>query len=175
MNAESSSSSIEKNIEKIISIRGYNVIDRAYEGPFGSCILCDDCIVVFTRNNKININSIKTCIQFTSTIEVNNVILVYNGGITAMVTKLIDMCHDQNFELFTEQEIAVDITQHHLVPLHEKVLQTDDDFTPKQKLDVRNFPKILSTDPISKYYNFKPGDIVRVTRKSGIVVYRLCI
>ena len=92
-----------------------------------------------------------------------------------MVTKLIDMCHGQNFELFTEQEIAVDITQHHLVPLHEKVLQTDDDFTPKQLLEARNFPKILSTDPISKYYNFKPGDIIRVTRKSGIVVYRLCV
>jgi DNA-directed RNA polymerase subunit H (RpoH/RPB5) len=163
------------NIIKIINIRGYKILNEEFDGPFGHCILCDNCIVIFTRNNKININSIKTCIQFVDTIDVKNVILVYNGGITSTVSKIIDLCYRQKFELFTEQEVTIDITQHYLVPLHEKVQDIHSEFTPQQIKDLKNIPKILCTDPISKYYNFKHGDIIRITRKNGIVVYRQTI
>jgi DNA-directed RNA polymerase I, II, and III subunit RPABC1 len=167
------------NVENIIRLRGYTILDTEYPGPFAgeTSILCDKCIIIFSKNNKININSIKTCIQFVDGLDkqVQNVILVYNGTITSTVSKIIEMCHHQHYELFTERELFVDITSHHLVPKHEKVTDLKAEFTPMQMMEFKNFPKILRTDPISKYYNFQPGDIIRITRRNGVVLYRQTI
>ena len=36
----------------------------------------------------------------------------------------------------------------------------------RYKCTINNFPIILKTDPISRYFNFKPGSLVEITRKS---------
>jgi len=166
----------------VLKLRGYTIINDSLDDPFGGkSILCDKALVIFSKNNKININFIKKCIQFVDMIPqkheqvVKNVILVYNGTITSTVYKILEICNRQKYELFTEHELSIDLPNHELVPKHEKVMDIYAEFTTLQIADFKNYPKILNTDPVSKYYNFKSGDIIRITRKSGIVVYRQCI
>ena len=35
------------------------------------------------------------------------------------------------------------------------------------------FPVLLSTDPVSRYFNFKKGDIIKIIRKYDIITYRI--
>jgi len=76
--------------------------------------------------------------------------------------------------------VEVDITKHRLVPKHEvlspeeakKVLET-------YGVEPHQLPLLLSKDPVAKIIGAKPGDIVKITRKSPtageIVVYRYVV
>lgn len=63
--------------------------------------------------------------------------------------------------------ITVDISLHELVPKHEVLTKLD-----KQELLRRlgvtesELPRILLTDPAARNLEAKPGDVIRITRKS---------
>lgn len=73
-----------------------------------------------------------------------------------------------------------DPTSHVLVPLHEK-LSIEEAVKVLKELGVRpeQLPWIRSSDPIVKAIGARPGDIIKVTRKSPTagetVVYRYVI
>lgn len=85
----------------------------------------------------------------------------------------------QCFEL---AEVMSNITKHVLVPKHEII---DDEAvinTLVEKYNIKtktNFPLILKTDPIARYYGIKPGSLVKVTRVSPsageYTIYRCCV
>ena len=83
-------------------------------------------------------------------------------------------------EIFMEQEMMINLVDHVMVPKHElltpeEVLTFYETYNCKKK----NMPKILSTDPVARYYAMKVGDICRVIRpseKSGFAhSYRLVV
>ena len=69
------------------------------------------------------------------------------------------------------RDMCVNITQHALVPKHEKM-------TPEQVVDLENtyrisasreeWPIIYTSDKIVQYYNFKENDLIRITRVVGV-------
>jgi DNA-directed RNA polymerase subunit H (RpoH/RPB5) len=63
--------------------------------------------------------------------------------------------------------LQYNVIDHILVPKHTKV----EDST----LDIykRNLPSLLTTDPICRYYNFQPGDIIKISRSIGGIDYRV--
>ncbi len=74
----------------------------------------------------------------------------------------------------------VNIMEHELVPKHE-VLSPEEALKVLKELGVRpdQLPYLRASDPIAIAIGAKPGDIVRITRKSPtagkIVVYRFVI
>lgn len=70
-------------------------------------------------------------------------------------------------EIFLEKELLMDIVQHISVPKHELLSDTDaKNVLIEYKAKKKNIPKILITDPISRYYNAKNGQIFKITRPS---------
>ena len=60
-----------------------------------------------------------------------------------------------------------DITKHDIVPKHELLNEKDrEEVLKKFGITLRQLPRILDTDPMIKILEGKPGDVVRVTRKS---------
>jgi DNA-directed RNA polymerase subunit H (RpoH/RPB5) len=43
----------------------------------------------------------------------------------------------------------------------------------KKKFGVDKLPVILTSDPVVRYFNFRPGEIIAITRKGGFVSYRI--
>lgn len=74
--------------------------------------------------------------------------------------------------------MKIDIQDHMLVPTHEIMTEDEiaDEFSDVE-YDFKNLPKIRSNDPVVKAIDAKPGDILRITRKSqtaGVfVTYRI--
>jgi len=65
------------------------------------------------------------------------------------------------------KEKVVDILAHEMVSRHE-VLTEEEKKALLEKMGVseKNLPKILDTDPAVKKISAKPGDVIRITRKS---------
>ena len=75
----------------------------------------------------------------------------------------------------------INITKHFIVPKHEKI-SIEDVHTLKKTLrikDIYKLPALMIYDPVARYFNFKQGDVIKITRNSkstGIhVSYRACI
>ena len=83
----------------------------------------------------------------------------------------------QYFHLDT---LTFNVTKHSMVPKHEILSKEETDELIKSLYitDIKKLPKINASDPISKYYGIKVGEVFRITRPSetsGIsYYYRLC-
>ena len=83
-------------------------------------------------------------------------------------------------EVFKTSEMMICIIEHILVPKHiiftqEQGKQVLDEYCAKK----RDMPFIMSTDPVAKYYNMKPGEICKIIRPSKLTCdapfYRIVI
>jgi len=89
-----------------------------------------------------------------------------------------------DFQIFTFKELQMNVTKHELVPKHE-LLSFDQEDEIQQILQHYNiksrnfFPLILRNDPVARYFNAKPGNLMRITRPSPTsgtyIFYRCCI
>ena len=162
---------IKKSCYRMLSDRGYTLKD---ESKIYSIFKKKDdkpVIIIFSTDDKLNINNIKEYIQLKK--DINHVVIVYTNSITSAAKKSINYYVNKQIELFNQKEILpFPLTDHVLVPKHEKVDKKEIERFVK---DPSNLPKILTTDAIARYYYFKQNDIIKITRRTGIVAYRLVI
>jgi DNA-directed RNA polymerase subunit H (RpoH/RPB5) len=111
-------------------------------------------------NNHIDDKKIFTIIQGSNKIEKQ--LLEYN-----------------NTEVFNDVDLLVNIIDNNLVPKH--ILLSDkqaEEILTEYKVKKENLTRILSSDRIAKYYNIKPGQIVKIIRPSITageeIAYRVC-
>ena len=61
----------------------------------------------------------------------------------------------------------IDVSKHILVPKHVKLSEKEkNDLLVKYDISIKQLPKILKTDPAIQGLNAKPGDIIKILRKS---------
>jgi len=78
------------------------------------------------------------------------------------------------------QKQELDIMRHNLVPFHEIVSEKEQkQIMEKYNITPDQLPKILNTDPVSIFIGAKPGQIIKIIRKSHTakeaVAYRLVV
>jgi DNA-directed RNA polymerase subunit H (RpoH/RPB5) len=86
----------------------------------------------------------------------------------------------QNTEIFTEPELMIDLVSHGVVPKHEMLNEEETQiFLKDYFLKKREIPKVFISDPVSKYFNAKIGQVFRIIRPSEIsgqsIYYRMVI
>ena len=65
------------------------------------------------------------------------------------------------------KKIVFDLMNHDLVPLHQIITENEkNDLLKKYKIEPNQLPKILDTDPICISIGAKPGQILKIIRKS---------
>ncbi len=78
------------------------------------------------------------------------------------------------------EKVRVNILEHELVPRHE-VLSAEEVVELLRRLGIRpeQLPWIRASDPVARELGVKPGDIVRIIRKSPVagesIAYRFVI
>lgn len=140
----------------------------------------DQLVVFFCSDVKFNLDKLKFYISKMNEIELNHCIIVYTDQITSTAKKAIDNLEiikpegsivPAEIELFSLKELQYNLTKHILVPKHTKL--SDEDSLQIRKKFGHNLASILKTDPVVRFYNFKKGDIIKITRKEGYIMYRI--
>lgn len=121
--------------------------------------------VLFTGNRNVNIKLVKEYFVLIQNEKITHCIIVYNGTITPTARSSL-MAFDVHLELFSTDELQFNITKHQLVPKHERVQR-------EKNIDYTKFPILKSTDPISRFYGYQIGDLIRITRKDGTIAFRV--
>ena len=180
---------IIKNFIKMLYNRGYFEDGNLDE-------LIKNCINNFTNenyetfikyNNKVfhlkiipeKLNTIRKSENIESFLNRNDdkKILVIVSGSTKIEKQLLEY---NNTEVFNDVDLMVNIVDNNLVPRHILLSDTEaKNILTEYKLNKENLPRILSSDRIAKYYNIKPGDIVKIIRPSITageeIIYRVCV
>jgi DNA-directed RNA polymerase I, II, and III subunit RPABC1 len=162
-----------KIICEMISQRGYKISSEN-----DTTIICVDQylekLVVFKIPViKFNVDKFKEYTNILHSMEISNCIIVYIDSVTSLPKKLVENSLDLNIELFTQEELQYNITKHCLVPLHTRLNDKEKQYFIETY--GTKFPVILSSDPISRFYAFKVGDIIKITKNyRGICIsYRI--
>lgn len=127
-------------------------------------------LVFINEDDKLNIQGIKDKISSMNKEGANSCIIIYKSNVTSSAKKSLETL-EYDFELFALHELQLNITRHRLVPRHCHVLPSE-----KEELEKKykgKLPILLHTDPISRYYAYKRGDYIRITRKDGSIIYRI--
>lgn len=113
-------------------------------------------------------------------IAIKDVQLIVSHGLTsAGYTTLLVLQQKYDILLRFRNSVVVNFTQHIDVRKHEKLqLAERKKFLQKYKYNDNNesvatLPKLKSNYPIATYYNFKPGDIVKIYDDKSAYSYRI--
>lgn len=161
-----------KTCIEIFEQRGYSILETDDERilaikPDGYQI----CAFLTNTTKKLNINVIQECIYSMKQMEINHAFIIYKEFATPVAKKVIEDSDKMVIELFSEDELQYNCTKHYLVPKHELLYKKD---TEEAKEFRKNkFPLMLKTDPIARFYGYKAGDIIKITRKNGTIMYRI--
>lgn len=150
--------------------RGYIIQD--YDDDKITAIKQDGKIIcAFMANaHKFNTMLVREYISLITKHSVDHCVIVYND-LTSAAKKIIDILPDIVIELFNYRDLQYNITKHILVPKHER-LDLDEAEKFKKTYGIK-IPVIFKSDPVSKFYAYQRGDIIKITRSDGYVTYRI--
>lgn len=78
-----------------------------------------------------------------------------------------------NLTLLTHEFLLIPVGRHVLVPPHQALTENDAEiFLSHRKLLREQLPQLKLSDPVSMYYGYRPGTIVKIQRP-GWTVYRV--
>jgi DNA-directed RNA polymerase I, II, and III subunit RPABC1 len=158
---------------EIFEQRGYDIIEKD-EDQILSMKKNGKQICAFMANTpKFNVERIQEYLTIMKQIDVWHAIIVYKDNATPVAKKVIEDANDLIIELFHEDELQYNITKHYLVPKHELAYSKGTKGAKEFKEKYGDtFPIILRTDPVSRFYGYNKGDIIKITRKGNYVTYR---
>lgn len=120
----------------------------------------------FTNEDKLAKKSLEGVVSDYGAQGVNTVILVTPNKLNPACKALLRSIK-LNFEHFLVEELQFNITKHVLVPKHKIIPKEEErDILAGLKCEKMNLPTILTTDPVSRFYGAKVGDVFEITRNS---------
>lgn len=128
-------------------------------------------VVYFCPPNHLSSMVVKQIAEDAIREEYQRVVFVSPTKPNPIVRKTIDTYNRSEqalrFELFEEDELSVNITHHELVPKHTPLSDEElKEVLHAHALELAQLPRILSTDPVARYYGLERGQVVRIERKS---------
>lgn len=177
---------VYKTVNKLLNNRGYHTSDLYQAGismeDFNkytrdelqilvSKLDNDDekVFVFFPEDEKVGVKTIREYKVLMVNENVNKAIIVVKGSITPFAKTNIEkeIKDPMSMEIFNESELLIDITEHSLVPKHELMSHVEKELLlQKYNIKENQLPRILSTDPVARYYGFKKRDLIKITRLS---------
>jgi len=121
-------------------------------------------IKVATGEKSVGVSEVRALLKRAEKEKATEVHLVSDSPLTPQAKKMVA---EAGIRFTSMRNVLIDLLQHELVPKHEILSEEE-----KQKLleslgaGLEQLPKIRKTDPIIKLLGGKPGDVVRIYRKS---------
>lgn len=168
-------------MEKIIQTCSEMIIQRGYivstdiNKEYNDRIIYDKDnhkICVFTTViSKFGVDRVTEYISAINEMKIDHCIVIYSNGVTPAANKVLSETTDIRIELFNDKELRYNITKHRLVPQHIK-LSDDEAIDFKNKYGI-NFGTLFTSEAIARFYDYKPGNIIKIIRMNDSIGYRV--
>ena len=97
--------------------------------------------------------------------KTKNSIIITSIPLSSSSRKKIADLLTYNIYTFMENEMAYDPTEHFLVPEHRPLsVEEQRDFLVRNDISIDQIPTMLTSDIISRYYGFQPGQVIEIKR-----------
>ena len=132
-------------------------------------------ILVVWHNQDVGVSLINRLYKRLSQENISNILIIKSGKLTPMANTTINELSSMHMiQVFGVEDIMNNPTTHSLVPKHELLTNKDaNDIIEAYKIKKSQLLRIYTSDPIVRYYGWRRGNIIKITRNKGIV-YR-CI
>ncbi len=161
----------ERKAEVLIKLRKYKLISKEkYEGAFAYVVdIPEDkekAIVWCILNQAtVGIVAMNALYKVMKEKEIERALVVTEGRYTHAVKQ---GAKKKNVELLPKSFPVFDIFEHALVPRHEILTEKEQkQLLAQYKIQPYQMPQVKSSDPAVKAIGAKPGDILRIIRKSS--------
>ena len=161
----------ERKAKVLIKLRGYKLLKKQkHEGAISYLIDMPKekqkaLVWCLLDESTVGINAITKMQKAMKDAKVEAGIIVTSGRYTHAVKQ---SAKKKNVELLPRTFPAFDIFEHKLVPKHEILTPEEgNQLLTEYKVHAYQLPQIKSSDPAVKAIGAKPGDILRVIRKSS--------
>lgn len=140
--------------------------------------LNDTALIQITKQNVGTINKTSAIFNFLNTYK-KHIAIIIAPSISKRALEDIESKYE-NTEIFIEHELMINLVDNALVPEHELLTSEEEvEFFKAYNVKKKNMPKVYLSDPVSRYYNAKVGNVFRIKRPSptsGYAIdYRLVI
>jgi len=137
--------------------------------------------IVYYLEPKLKVPDLRSVINDDGGEYANTIIILRDKTTSANINSIHDMVN--NVQVFEIRELQFNISKHKLVPKHRLIESSlIESSSILQRLNIKSrsqLPIILRSDPMAKFLNAKPGDLVEITRFSPTsaehVFYRMCV
>jgi DNA-directed RNA polymerase subunit H (RpoH/RPB5) len=114
--------------------------------------------------------------KFINANSTNHIVFVFDD----ISDKLYQQLREQYVEVFKTFQLMLDIQSHDIVPKHIRLTESEkEEFLTNYNVKIKDMPRIYSGDPMAKYLNLQPRDIVKVIRYSEtagyVPTYLVCV
>lgn len=137
--------------------------------------------VFFPDEPKIGVKTVQAYVVKMEEEKVNRAIVIVRLGLTPSARQAMrNVAPEYIMEEFLESEMLINITEHELVPKHILLnAEEKEELFSRYKLKENQLMKILTTDPVVRYYGYKRGQVIKIIRNSETagryVTYRLVV
>jgi len=143
----------------------------------------DEKILVYfpDEHKRVGVKPIRTLATRMTSANISHAILVVRQALTTFAkTAIMETLAKMRIEVFHENELVVNITNHELVPQHQPLTEEEKNFLlERYQLKPSQLPRIQQSDPVARYFGLQRDNVVKIIRPSETagkyVTYRLCI
>ena len=166
---------LKKTIEKFED-DGYKIV-RSGNDLIGTTQDEKIIVRVATGDKSIGVSVIRTLLKNAEKEEVTEAHLISDSPLTPQAKKMVA---EHGIRYLSMKNVLIDLLQHNLVPKHDILTDEErENLLTELKIEASQLPKVRRTDPIIKLLNGKPGDVVRIQRRSPTagtsIYYRLIV
>lgn len=161
-------------IYKLLDIRKYYISDDflTSEENFYLTHKLDDKtnkMFIFFPNSKekVGVETVRLYLKDMEKERVKNALIIVKESITTFAKAEFNKYPQYTVEFFKDTDLLVNILEHSLVPKHRLISSQEKEMLCKQmNIKTTDLPKIISNDPISRFYGAKKGQVFEITRNS---------
>jgi DNA-directed RNA polymerase subunit H (RpoH/RPB5) len=141
-------------------MKQYPMFFGLYE-PLSSAQEAGDAVVFFFSQN-LDVDSARAATALMDAHGIKNAMVISSCQVTSFGRKELQASSDHSIQFFTSDSLERELIDHSLIPKHELFLGELPKTFKEEQLG-----RLADTDFVVRWYNWKVGDIVKVTKVYG--------
>ena len=141
-----------------------SVLTNFYENDEGKRILVYYADVS-PESTQLGVNEVSDAIVDMVKWKLKDAVIITGKSLSPSAVKHVAGLISYNIQIFLEEEMSYDPTEHFLVPIHTPLtLKEQRDFLEENDISIDQLPIMLTSDIMARYYGLRGGRIVKIVR-----------